>query len=222
MLHFNHRPSTLFHCIVKKPQLSNAVSSLTKQSIRRVSNLMFYAQSTVSIIQNRSKEPIYLNRRYNQMSTITQSFYLGLWWCTIKLNVVAKGSAIQKIACRDSHILIILALTVTSTLKTANKKIIFLHDIPACGDASPHLIWSQKFQLRQKSMKQKFKVDENSSNKIIKQLRWTPKPIWHENTVILECLALTCKYLKHNCLIVVGNEVINNIHKKQHIQKGQV
>ena len=58
MLHFNHRPSTLSHCIVRKPQLSIIVSGLIKQSIRRVSNLVFYAQSTFSIRGNRSKEPI--------------------------------------------------------------------------------------------------------------------------------------------------------------------
>ena len=187
---------------------------------------MFLTQSTFSIIQNRSKEPIYLNRRYNQMSTITQSFYLGLWWCTIKLNVVAKRSAIQKIACRDSHILIILALTVTPTLRIWQIKNKFKKSfcMPFQLVVMHHHI---KFDRRSSSWdknqwNKSLKLMKTPAMKYFKQFRWTLKPIWHENTVILECLALTCKYLKHNYVIVVGNEVINNIHKKQHIQKGQV
>ena len=58
-----------------------------------------------------------------------------LWWCTIKPGLAAKGSAVQII---NSHILIILFLTVTLAVKTANqsfRKTIWLimmhHHIPS-------------------------------------------------------------------------------------------
>ena len=62
----------------------------------------------------------------------------SLWWCAIKPSLVAKGSAVQIIHIKKTF-LIILFLTVTLTLNTANQS--FLKDNLAYNDASPYQVW---------------------------------------------------------------------------------
>ena len=73
--------------------------------------------------------------------------YMGLWWCTIKLSLLAKGSAVHNWNGRNSLILITWAITLT--LKIANhdledSKPLFSQDNLVHDGAPPYQVWLQK------------------------------------------------------------------------------